>query len=215
MRMLQSLSLLCTDNLAFTGATLKTIQSISQQAGHISITLKPFCSLAKWLCKYFNINRAAPTGETHLNVFITLWLTVTWEVEYVSAGLKSPLVQGRGLDVRTLTQEVFCRYFAAEAAQSPPLGAIPFLIKHPDSHGGRVWRMTPDTLVKTFSWKVWHAGHSTLLQLLFNYLHEEDSVNRNERPGPQRLSPGLTERQQAKRRRGWRISSPSPGHHLP
>lgn len=50
---------------------------------------------------------------------------------------------------------------------------------------------------------------------MFNYLHAEDSVNRNERPGHQPLSPGLTERQQAKRRRGWRISSPSPGHHLP
>lgn len=215
MRILQSLLLLCTDNLDFTGTTLKTIYSIYQQAGLIIMTLKPFYSLATWLHKYFNINRAAPTGETHLNAFITSWLTVTWEVEYVSAGLKSPLVQGRGLHVRTLTQEVFCRYFAAEAAQCPPLGAIPFLTKYPDSHGGRVWRMTLDMLVKIFSWNVWHAGHLTLLQLMFNYLHAEDSVNRNERPGHQPLSPGLTERQQAKRRRGWRISSPSPGHHLP
>lgn len=74
--------------------------------------------------------------------------------------------------------------------------------------------MTPDMLVKTFSWKVWHAGHSALLQLLVNYLHKDDSVNRNERPGPQPLSPGLTERQQAKRRRGCRISSPRAGYHL-
>lgn len=77
MRILQSLLLHCTDNLAFTGATLKTINSISQQAGLIVMTLKPFHSLATRLCKYFNINRAAPKGETHLNVFVTSWLTVT------------------------------------------------------------------------------------------------------------------------------------------
>jgi len=213
MRILQSLSLLCIDNLAFTGATLKAVHSISQQAGLIVTTPKPFHSLATWLCKYFNINRAAPTGNTHLNVFITLWLTVYWEVEYVSPGLKSPLVQGRGLHVRTLTQEMFCRYLAAEAAQSPPLQAIPFLIKHPGSHGGRVWRMTPDMLVRTFSWKVWHAGHSTLLQLMVNYLHREDSVNRNERPGPQPLSPGLTER--LREGGGGGSAPPSPGHRLP
>lgn len=59
-------------------------------------------------------------------------------MECVSAGLRSPLVQGRDLYVKTLTQEVFCRHFVEEAALSGPFGAIPFLIKHPDSHGGRV-----------------------------------------------------------------------------
>lgn len=201
--------------LAFTGATLKTIYPISQQAGLMVMALKPFHSIRTWLCKYFNINRAAPAGGTHLNVFVTSQLTVTWEVWYVSAGLTSSLVQGRGLDVTTLTQEVLCRYFATEAAQSPPLGAVSFLIKHTDSHRGRLWRMTPDMLVKTFSWKVWQAGHSTLLQLMFNYLHKEDSVNRTERPSPQPLSPGLTEGQQAERKRGWRVSSPNPDHHIP
>lgn len=153
--------------------------SISQQDGFILMALKPFHSLAPWLCKYSNISRTAPAGETHLYVFITSWLTVIWEVKCVNADLKPPLVQGKDLLVRTSTQEVFCRYFMEEAALSPPFGAIPFLIKHPDSHGGRVWRMTPGMLVKTFSWKVWHAGHSTLLQLMLNYLYKEDQVNKN------------------------------------
>lgn len=119
---------------------------------------------------------------------------MTLEVEYVSTGLMSPLVQGTGLDVKTLTQEV--GIFAAESVQSSLLEATRFLIKHPGSHGGRVWRMTPDKLVKTFSWKVWHAGHSSLLQLMFN---KENGVNKIEIPDPQHLSPGLSERQWATR----------------
>lgn len=54
----------------------------------------------------------------------------------MSTGLMSPLVQGTGLDVKTLTQEV--GIFAAESVQSSLLEATPFLIKHPGSHGGRV-----------------------------------------------------------------------------
>lgn len=115
---------------------------------------------------------------------------LTLEVEYVRAGMKSPLVQGTGLDVRISTKKAFCRYFAAEPFHLP-LIATPFLIEHPDSHGGRVWRMTPDMLVKAFSQKVWHARHSFLLQLMFNYLHKKNGVNRNKNPGPQPLSPGL------------------------
>lgn len=173
-RILQSLSLLRSVTWPSLEQRWRPF-SISQQAGIAVMALKPF-HFPTWLCKYSNINR---TGETHLYVFINSWLTVTWEVEYVRAGLKCPLDQGRVLHVRTLTQEVFCMYFVEEAALSPPFGAIPFLIKHPDSHGGRVWRMTPGMLVKTFSWKVWRARHSTLLQLMLNYLLKEDKVNKN------------------------------------
>lgn len=93
--------------------------------------------------------------------------------------------------MRISTKEIFCRYFAGQPSHSPLLVATPFLIKHPDSHGGRVPRMTPDMLVKAFSQKVWHAGHSFLFQLKFNYLHKENGVNRNKHPGPEPLSPGL------------------------